>query len=164
MLISGDVPSESTRIQNEIGWDAPMYFEQSPLDKLERVHQLKEAGHTVMMIDDGLNDAGALQAAHVGMSLSEDVNNFSPACDAILADHQLNRLHQFLAFSRSVHSVIVASFGISFAYNLIGLFFAVTGQLSPIIAAVLMPLSSISVVSFTTLATRYHAQRLFPKT
>jgi len=164
MLISGDVPSESTRIQNEIGWDSPMYFEQSPLDKLERVHQLKEAGHTVMMIGDGLNDAGALQAAHVGMSLSEDVNNFSPACDAILADHQLNRLHQFLAFSRSVHSVIVASFGISFAYNLIGLFFAVTGQLSPIIAAVLMPLSSISVVTFTTLATRYHAQRLFPKT
>ena len=164
MLLSGDVPAERERLEAELAWDAPMYFEQSPMEKLERVHQLKESGHVVMMIGDGLNDAGALQAAQVGMSLSEDVNNFSPACDAILADNKLKQLPAFLDFSKSVKRIIITSFGISFAYNLIGLYFAVTGQLSPIVAAVLMPVSSISVVLFTTMATRFTAGKYLSKT
>jgi Cu+-exporting ATPase len=112
------------------------------------------------MIGDGLNDAGALQESETGISLSEDVHSFSPAADAILDAKSFTRLSDFLKFSRFSLKVIIASFILSFIYNLIGLSFAVSGTLSPLIAAILMPVSSISVVLFTTLMTTGFARRL----
>jgi Cu+-exporting ATPase len=95
----------------------------------------------------------------VGIAVTEDTNNFSPACDAILEASSINRLYDFIKFSRTSINIILISFLISFIYNLVGLSFAVMGLLSPIVAAVLMPVSSISVVVFATLSTNLFAKK-----
>ena len=112
------------------------------------------------MIGEGLNDAGALKQSDLGISISEDINTFSPACDAILDADKFKMLPVFFKFARLNYFVVIASFILSSLYNSIGLFFAVTASLSPLIAAILMTLSSITVVAFATFSTRISAKSL----
>jgi Cu+-exporting ATPase len=106
-----------------------------------------------MMIGDGLNDAGALQQADVGLAISENTNVFTPSSDGILKAEKLSRLDRFIKISRQTKNIIFLSFIIAFVYNIIGLSFAVSNNLTPIIAAILMPVSSISIVIFVTVLT-----------
>ncbi|MGB8705225.1 MAG: heavy metal translocating P-type ATPase metal-binding domain-containing protein [Gillisia sp.] len=163
IILSGDNEGEKSRLQNLLPKTDKMIFNQKPEDKLQFIKALQKEGKKVMMIGDGLNDAGALKQSDVGIAISENINIFSPACDAILEASQLQNLAHFLKISREGISIIKWAFLLSLLYNLVGLSFAVTGNLSPIVAAVLMPLSSISVVIFTTLATRILQQRLKTK-
>ncbi|MBR9974728.1 MAG: heavy metal translocating P-type ATPase metal-binding domain-containing protein [Bacteroidetes bacterium] len=159
LILSGDSDREATRLRAVFGDDVPMFFQQSPEDKLTFVSRLRAEGRQVLMVGDGLNDAGALKAADVGISISEDINTFSPACDGILAAQRFALFPRLLAFSKSSVRIVLASFAISFAYNLIGLSFAVAGLLSPLVSAILMPVSSVTVVAFTTVTTRFLARR-----
>ncbi|MBY0435538.1 MAG: hypothetical protein K2U26_15660, partial [Cyclobacteriaceae bacterium] len=70
-------------------------------------------------------------------------------------------LDKFLKLSRSATHILKIAFGISFFYNIIALGFAVTGHLSPLVAAILMPISSVSVVGFSTLAVSWVSNRMF---
>jgi len=110
------------------------------------------------MVGDGLNDSGALKQSDTGIALSDDINNFSPACDCILAANRLEDLPRFLAYAKTGKKIIVSSFIISMLYNVVGLGFAVQGTLSPLIAAILMPISSISILIFTAGASRIAAR------
>ena len=127
-----------------------MAFHQSPADKLAFVERLQGAGHQVIMIGDGLNDAGALKQGNVGIAVSDHVNNFSPACDIILTGNQLHKLPQLLKYAKAGKKIILGSFIISVLYNAVAMFFAVQGGLSPVFAAILMPISSVTIVTFTT--------------
>ncbi len=152
-LISGDSSNDKEELSVYFPKSTLMLFGKKPEDKLEFVKKLQLAGRRVLMIGDGLNDAGALAQADVGIAVSENVNNFSPACDAIIEGESFGKLAEMIFFSKSSKNIIIISFVISFFYNFIGLSFAVTGELSPLVAAILMPLSSISIVLFTTIAT-----------
>ncbi len=159
-VLSGDNDSERKRLQKFFTKAGQLLFNQSSFDKLDKVRDLQTAGEKVLMVGDGLNDAGALKQSAVGLSISEDINTFSPACDGILGASHFHHLDDFLRFSKTSMTIIKISFGISFLYNLIGLTFAVQGVLSPLISAILMPLSSISVVVFATLSTNLLGRKI----
>ncbi|WP_460615392.1 heavy metal translocating P-type ATPase [Hymenobacter seoulensis] len=158
-LLTGDNNAEEARLRQLFGPAAELRFNQSPLDKLQFVETLQQRGRRVVMVGDGLNDAGALQRADVGVALSETLTNFSPACDAILDAGSLGELSTFLKFSRDCLQIVLATFVLSFCYNGIGLGLAVQGQFTPIVSAILMPISSLSVMTFATLLVRYAARR-----
>lgn len=157
-LLSGDNRAEKQNLKKFFNNRSELIFKQSPEDKLNYIKHL-QYHEKVMMVGDGLNDAGALTQSDVGISVTDDISNFTPASDAIADAAVLKNLPVFLKYSKDSVNVIYINFGISFFYNVIGLSFAVQGLLSPLIAAVLMPLSSITVVSFATLATNYIAKR-----
>jgi Cu+-exporting ATPase len=158
-LLSGDNEREKENLTPLFAQEANLRFNQSPQDKLDFVKQLREQGKHVLMIGDGLNDAGALRASTVGVSIAEDTSSFTPASDVIMDAGSLRYLDSVLDFSRKSLRIIHISFAISILYNIIGLAYAVTGTLSPLICAIIMPISSISVILFTTLATHYAAKR-----
>lgn len=158
-LLSGDNDSEKAHLSQIFPNVQHLLFNQSPANKLDFVQSLKSTSKHVIMIGDGLNDAGALKAAHVGISITENIAHFSPASDVIMDANQLSHLPAYLTFSKNTLAVIRASFVISLLYNLIGLSFAVQGTLSPLFAAILMPISSVTVILFTTLSTTLLAKQ-----
>jgi Cu+-exporting ATPase len=151
-LLSGD--NDAAREQMEAFFPTDhLYFQQSPHDKLAFVKSLQAQGKKVLMIGDGLNDSGALQQSEVGMVVTEDVNNFTPACDIILGSNQFVNLRNIMHYGqRSIH-LVYGAFVLAFIYNVVGLSFAVQGLLSPLIAAILMPLSSVTIAVVGVLGT-----------
>ncbi|MEQ9217397.1 MAG: heavy metal translocating P-type ATPase metal-binding domain-containing protein [Cyclobacteriaceae bacterium] len=154
-LLSGDNDKERKNLDPYFDHLA---FNQKPNQKLEFVNSLKE---DTLMVGDGLNDAGALKSASVGFAVSENIHQFSPSCDGILSAKSLKYLPDILTFSKAIRYVVIAAFVISFLYNLVGLSFAVTGNLSPIVSAIIMPISSVTVVGFITLAVNIKGGQLF---
>lgn len=159
-LLSGDRDGDRNRMEAIFPDRHKLHFQQTPVDKLHFIEQLQQEGKQVMMIGDGLNDAGALQQSNVGIAVSDDLVQFSPACDAILKGSEFIKLPSFIQLCKSSVRIIWLTFGISLLYNLVGISFAVQGELSPMIAAILMPVSSISVILITTLASRWSARKL----
>ncbi|WP_439128616.1 heavy metal translocating P-type ATPase [Polaribacter sp.] len=152
-VVSGDNEGEKEYLQNFLPSETNLQFNQKPEDKLEVIANLQKQGNKTAMIGDGLNDAGALAQSDVGIALSENINVFSPACDGILDASKFYNIETFLNASKKAIKIIKYCFILSLCYNIVGLYFAITGQLMPVIAAILMPLSSISIVVFTTVAT-----------
>ncbi|MCL8007716.1 heavy metal translocating P-type ATPase metal-binding domain-containing protein [Gelidibacter japonicus] len=159
-ILSGDNEGEMENLKKLLPARTKLLFNQKPDDKLEYIKHHQSEGAKVLMIGDGLNDAGALAQSNVGIAISENVNVFSPACDAILDAVKFNNLSDFINLSKSAIKIVKWSFVLSFMYNVVGVSFAVTGRLEPVVAAILMPLSSISIVVFTTIATNVTARRL----
>ena len=159
-ILSGDNEGERDALEQLLPKGTELIFNQKPEQKLAFIKNLQEQGQNVMMVGDGLNDAGALAQSNVGISISENVNVFSPACDAILDASVFQELHSFLKLSKKAITTIKMSFTLSLLYNVVGLTFAVTGNLLPLVAAIIMPLSTITIVSFVTLMSNYYAKRL----
>jgi Cu+-exporting ATPase len=157
-VLSGDHAHEQEALTKQLGENIEFNFNQNPQDKLSYLKKLNLISKT-LMVGDGLNDAGALQESTVGVAISDQVSHFSPASDAILDASSFQKIPAFLSFAISSRNIIKASFVLSFLYNIVGISLAVNGLLSPVVCAILMPLSSISVVIFTTLATNLLAYR-----
>ncbi len=159
-VLSGDNDSEKHLIQRIFPEKSMVVFNQKPHDKKEFIQQLENAGSRTMMVGDGLNDAGALMSSTFGLAVTDDISYFSPGSDAIILGDQLPLLDKFFQMSRKMRKIIWWSFAISIGYNVIGLSFAVRAELNPIIAAILMPASSISIVLFTWLSAQISARIL----
>ncbi|MCF6212808.1 MAG: heavy metal translocating P-type ATPase metal-binding domain-containing protein [Flavobacteriaceae bacterium] len=155
IVLSGDNEGEKERLRKLLPNQVAYYFNQKPQQKLDFIKDLQLKGKNVMMIGDGLNDAGALAQSDVGLAVSEDINIFSPACDGIIDAKKFRIIPNYLKLAKNTVLLIKISFIISFIYNTLGMYFAIQGLLSPIVAAILMPLSSISVVIFVSLGTGY---------
>ena len=159
-LLSGDRPTDQPFLTSLFGRSDRLFFQQTPEQKLQFVQRLQNNGEKkVLMVGDGLNDAGALRQSDVGLAVSDNVNNFSPACDVLTEGSCLSELPNYIGLAKSGQSIVKASFILSLIYNLAGLSFAVKGDLSPVVAAILMPLSSITIVLFTTITTNVAARK-----
>lgn len=159
-VLSGDNAQEQENLQQLFGQDVLMHFNQTPQGKLEYIQQLQQKGKTVMMLGDGLNDAGALRQANAGIAVTDATNLFSPASDGILDGSKVHQLDQFLRFAKDSKTIITASFILSILYNIVGLTYATQALLSPVIAAILMPASSISIVTFVSLYSRFKSLKI----
>ena len=162
-LLSGDHPTEQANLLKILGQGIPMLFEQSPDDKLQYIHELQKRGRRVMMIGDGLNDAGALRKSNVGIAVTDQTHLFTPASDAILEGNQMNLLADLITYAKKAKWIIVAIFILSILYNTIGMYFATSASLSPMVAAILMPISSISIVSLSALLSYLFSKKMTAK-
>ena len=160
-ILSGDNSSEETILREKAPNIVEMKFNQTPEDKLNFIKQLQDLGKKVAMFGDGLNDAGALKQSDVGIAISNDTNTFTPSSDVIMDGNMLPQISKYIFLSKSAINIIKILFTISFLYNIVGLSFAISGNMSPLICAILMPISSISVVSFTALATWWKEKHFF---
>lgn len=159
-LLSGDHEGEAKRLSHWFGQEKNMKFRCTPHDKKREIEQYKLKGEHVLMAGDGLNDAGALLSADVGISVTENMAGFTPASDIIAEAQKLYILPKVLKYAKAALRTVHLSFGISLCYNIIGISFAIQGTMSPIVAAILMPVSSITIISFTTLSTTWQAKRI----
>ena len=98
-VLSGDNDGERKSLEKLLPLSTKMSFNQKPQDKLQFIKELQQEGRSVMMIGDGLNDAGALKQSDVGVVISENINVFSPACDAILDASVFSRINQFFSLA-----------------------------------------------------------------
>jgi len=152
-LVSGDNDSEAKYLAEFFGKEN-LLFNQKPGDKADFIKSLQNRGRLVLMTGDGLNDAGALMQSDVALTIANKVYHFSPASDAVLEADKFQNLATYIRFTKTSLNIVKLSFLISFLYNIVGIGFAITGNLSPIVAAILMPISSVSVVAFATFVTR----------
>jgi len=159
-VLSGDNDSEKKNLAPYCSGENALHFRQSPEQKLTYIQKLQQENRSVTMIGDGLNDAGALQQANVGISVTEDSSRFTPASDAIITGKCLSDLPKFLRLTRASRRIIWLCFFVSLSYNFTGTYFAVQGLLSPVIAAILMPFSSIGIITVATGATLWTAKRI----
>lgn len=160
IILSGDNSSEQQSLNNILGDDVEMHFNQLPKDKLDFIKNLQSNGNKVMMIGDGLNDAGALSQSDVGIAITDNTSNFTPGSDAILVADSMEKLADFIRLARNSVNTIYWSYLISILYHGIGFYFATQAMLSPLIAAILMPISSISVVLLTVSKVTLHSKKL----
>ena len=159
VVLSGDNDGEQKILEKMLPKKTTLVFNQKPEQKLQYIEQLQKEGKNVMMVGDGLNDAGALAQSNLGLSISENVNVFSPACDGILDASQFDKISFFMRYSKNAMKTIYMSFGLSLLYNVVGLSYAIAGELDPIVAAIIMPLSTITIVSFVTILTNLYARK-----
>ena len=159
-LLSGDNNAEKEKLQSFFGKDTPMLFTQSPQDKLAYIKTLQEEKSAkVLMLGDGLNDAGALKQSKVGIAVTENTSQFTPASDGILDSSHVYQLPAFVGYAKAGKRIVLWSWMLSFMYNVVGLSIALQAQMSPMVAAILMPMTSISIVTFVSVATSIAAKR-----
>ncbi len=157
-LLSGDNNAEENQLKSIFDEDDGLKFNQLPEQKTHHIEQLQRKGDVVMMIGDGLNDAQAFERSDIGVAIIENENNFLPACDVILKVDQLPRLKNLLNYIQNAKNILVVCFAISLIYNIIGLSYAMQGMLTPVVAAVLMPISTVSIVGVSFLLSRILAK------
>ena len=160
VVLSGDNDGEKDYLQSVLPQSTTLVFHQKPEQKLDYIQKLQNEGKNVMMIGDGLNDAGALAQSNIGIALSENVNVFSPACDGIMDASQFQNLFNYIQYAKNAMKTIYMSFTLSLLYNSVGLAFALTGNLSPLFAAIIMPMSAITIVSFVTILSKFYGKKI----
>lgn len=147
-LISGDSDRDKPLLEPIFG-NGTMHFGCRPEKKIEIVESERAKGHSVLMVGDGLNDAGAMSEADVAIAVTDDTATLVPGCDIIMRAESLPLLAGLMNYARKMKHVIWASLIFSLLYNTLGITLALTGNLSPMIAAILMPVSSLTIIAMS---------------
>jgi P-type Cu2+ transporter len=147
VMASGDMPFVAQAVGRTLGFEtADVHGAMSPEGKLALVEALRASGTHVVMVGDGVNDAAAIAAANVGVGVHGGAEACLATADVFLARPGLTPLRELVEGAERTVRVIRRNFAFSLGYNVIGAALAVAGLLTPLIAAVLMPLSSLTVV------------------
>lgn len=144
-LLSGDrrpVAAAMAKLLGIADWRA----EQSPADKTKALEALRAQGRKVMMVGDGLNDAPALAAATVSMSPSTAVDVSQTAADVVFQGDRLGAIVETLEVARRAERLVRQNLGLSIVYNVLAAPLAMSGQLTPLLAALAMSSSSLIVI------------------
>ncbi len=144
-LLTGDNPRAARAVAQAVGVERVL-AEVTPSGKLEEIARLQREGHRVGMVGDGVNDAAALAQADLGIAMGTGVGAAIEAADISVLSGDLRGVARALRLSRETYTIVLQNLGWAFGYNLIALPLAMTGLLSPALAAVAMGLSSITVV------------------
>jgi Cu2+-exporting ATPase len=146
-LLSGDDPSVVRHVAGELGIpEQAATGAATPEEKLARIEQAGRTGATVTMVGDGVNDAAAIARADVGIGVRGGAEACLAAADVFLARPGLTPLVDLVSGSTRTLGTIRRVMGLSLAYNAIGATLAMTGHLDPLIAAILMPASSVTAI------------------
>ncbi|PHP66466.1 nitrogen fixation protein FixI [Zhengella mangrovi] len=145
-ILSGDHGQAVGDIARRLG-DIPYEADMLPSDKVARVQAASAEGHRVLMVGDGLNDAPALNAAHVSMAPATAADIGRNAADFVFLRDSLDAVPVALTVSKRAGQLIRQNFAIAVIYNIIAVPLAITGHVTPLLAAVAMSGSSILVIS-----------------
>ncbi|MCO4783012.1 MAG: heavy metal translocating P-type ATPase metal-binding domain-containing protein [Candidatus Cloacimonetes bacterium] len=157
-LLTGDHKKPQHPIFSIFNHTDKLIFSMRPEDKL---HYIQNQNRNCLMVGDGMNDTGALKAAKLGLSVCEDLQGFHPACNGMLLAKNITKLSLYFRYTITCKRIVFYSFILSILYNCFGLYFAMNGTLTPLICAILMPLSSISIMLFTWFMTEHYAKKIF---
>lgn len=148
-VLSGDNDAEKRNLEEKYPHFNTLSFDLKPIEKAQKISTFKKEG-AVCMIGDGINDSSAINECDLGIAVTESLNGFYPGSDAVLIGASFEKLPSLFKLARYSEVVLKWCLIFSLTYNLGGLSFAVAGKLTPVVAAILMPLSSISVVILAT--------------
>lgn len=159
-VLSGDNTSDREYLSGLFPDADALFFNQAPEDKLSFIKKLQTEGKHILMVGDGLNDAGALKQSDVGIAVSENVYNFSPSCDGILEAEKLTLLGNVTRFCKGTVTAVKMTLLFSLLYNVVVITMAMNGLFTPLAAAVIMPASSVFVVLLVVISTNNLARKL----
>ena len=155
VMLTGDHPEAAAAVAEQLGiteWQAEVL----PEDKLDVVRRLRDKGHTVAMVGDGVNDAPALAEADIGIAMGLGGTDVAvETADVALASDDLRRLLDVRDLGTRAVEVIRQNYAMSIAVNAVGLLIGAGGALSPVLAAVLHNASSVAVVANSSRMIRY---------
>ena len=145
VIMSGDQQSVVDYIAKQLGIKKA-FGGLSPRDKAEQIQKLKDLGHVVAMVGDGINDAPALAAANVSFAMKSGSDIAEQTASATLMQHSVNQLVDALFIARATLKNIKQNLFFALIYNILGIPLAAFGFLNPVIAGAAMAMSSISVL------------------
>jgi Cu2+-exporting ATPase/Cu+-exporting ATPase len=149
-VLSGDAEPVVAGLGRDLGIPPDRAFSRlMPEAKHARIHAASRA----LMVGDGTNDALALQAAHVGVAMHGGMDISLRAADVYLARPELGAVPALVVLGRETRRVLRRNFALSIAYNLVGGAASLAGWIDPLAAAVIMPLSSVTVLLSSTCGT-----------
>mgnify|MGYP001627260872 FL=1 len=152
-LVSGDSERDRSLFTGVFHNDE-MTFNAMPDDKVRAINGHQVGGRRTVMIGDGLNDGPALGAADVAIAVTDDTATIVPACDVIMRANAVTALPALLAVAKATRRTVWVNFIVSMVYNAVGLTLAVMGLLSPLVVAILMPVSSLTVIAISVVGAR----------
>ena len=143
-VLTGDTDEKARKLARDLGLEN-VVAGVDPKEKLAFIEALKSDGHSVLMVGDGLNDVAALTAANAAISPGTALEASRSAADVVLVSGRMQSVAEALKGARLAHRLILQNFGFAAAYNMVAIPLAVLGFASPLMAALAMSMSSITV-------------------